>query len=190
MEKIRFYAIEGLDGVGKTTLIKNLSKKRFTTYKTPDDEYSCLRNKLHNLNRSSFFFYLSSLAYLFENHNLKDTNEFFVDRYLFSTIGNYAFRNDLSMEEVNNLFNEFYKFLPRPELTIFLVLDYEERIKRIKMRNLKQEENLDNLDINYNNFILNMIENYKFPKIIINAKKAENELLNEVLNIINKRMYK
>ena len=183
MEKITFYAIEGLDGVGKTTLINNLSKKGFYTYKTPSDEYSCLRSKLHNLNKSSFFFYLSSLAYLFEN-DIRHTNEFFVDRYLFSTIGNYSFRNNLSMKEINRLFDEFYKFLPQPALTIFLVLDYKERVRRIKMRNLK-EKNFDNLDINYNNYIVNMIEKYKFPKIIINAKKNENEILDEVIKIIN-----
>jgi len=186
MEKVTFYAIEGLDGVGKTTLINNLSKKGFSTYKTPSNEYSCLRSKLHSLNKSSFFFYLSSLAYLFEN-DIKHTNKFFVDRYLFSTIGNYSFRNNLSMKKVNRLFDEFYQFLPQPMLTIFLVLDYEERIKRIKLRNLK-EKNFDNLDINYNNYILDMIECYKFPKIIIDAKKNENEILDKVIKIVDERI--
>jgi len=185
MEKLRFYAIEGLDGVGKTTLINNISKKGFKTFKTPNNIYSELRKELHYLNKSSLFFYLSSLAFLFEKEIDTQVNNFFVDRYLFSTIANYAYKNNLSMKEVSELFEIFYNFLPKPEYTFFLVLDYEKRVERIKKRNLIEKNNFDDLNKNYNDYILKMIFSYNSsPKIIIEADKPEETLLDEVLNQI------
>jgi thymidylate kinase len=184
MEKLEFYAIEGLDGVGKTTLIQNLENQGLATYKTPNKIFSIIRKELHNLNKSSLFFYLSSLAFLFEKE-IKNNNLFFVDRYLFSTIGNFAYKNNLLDEEINELFYIFYKFFPVPKLTIFLVLDYNERIKRINIRN-QNENNLDNLKKSYNDYIMRMIHNYKYsPKIIIDANKKEKEIITEVLGKIN-----
>ena len=185
MEELEFYAIEGLDGVGKTTLGINIRNLGYNVYKTPDEEFSCLRRKLHSLNKSSLFFYLSSLAFLFEKR-IKNKNNipFFVDRYLFSTISEFSYKNKLSINEVNWLFETFYNFLPKPKLTIFLVLDYEKRIERIKKREIASE--FDNLKKDYDKYINRMIYSYQTsPKVIIKADKEETYVLEEVLRKIS-----
>ncbi len=185
MEELEFYAIEGLDGVGKTTLGINIRNLGYNVYKTPDEEFSCLRRKLHSLSKSSLFFYLSSLAFLFEKR-IKNKNNvpFFVDRYLFSTISEFSYKNKLSINEINWLFETFYNFLPKPKLTIFLVLDYEKRIERIKKREITSE--FDNLEKDYDKYINRMIDSYKIsPKVIIKADKEEIYVLEEVLKKIS-----
>ncbi len=183
MNKKKFYAIEGLDGVGKTTLINNLNKKGFITYKTPPKLYENTRKELHNLKEASLFYYLSSLSYTLEVE-AKNSNNFILDRYIFSTITQYISNTTKSVTDFKNLFKMFFQLIPLPNITFFIELDYETRMKRINNR-LASEKTLDNKNKKYNDFWIQAIKEYNFSnKVILDGTKTEDELVIEVLSYL------
>jgi thymidylate kinase len=183
MDRKNFYVIEGLDGVGKTTLIKNLEKNGFTTYKTPPKLYETIRGELHGLREASLFYYLSSLAYTLEVE-AENSRDFFLDRYIFSTITQYVSNTTRSIKEFNRLFERLSSLIEFPAITFFIDLDYKRRIERIKGRTV-EEKALDNESKSYNDFWIQAIREYNFSrKVILDGTKTEDELLVEVLSYL------
>jgi len=178
---MRFYALEGLDGVGKTTLAKNLSDAGYSVYKTPPKKYEFLRKEIHNLKETSLFYYMSSIAYVLEVE-ASDKNNFFLDRYIFSTLTQYISNTTISIEDLKNLFNLFSPKIQFPTITFFINLNYEERMKRIKNRTL-DEKLLDNENRQYNDFWIEAMNEYDYSKkIILDGTKSEQELVKEVIS--------
>lgn len=186
MKKI-FFAIEGLDGAGKTTLVNNLSENGFKSLKTPPELYEVIRKKIHPLKEASLFYYLSSLCFALEVE-AKDENNFILDRYFFSTITHYVANNkNCSEKEFYRIFHKLEEFITFPEITFFIQLDFETRIKRISSRSTKEKE-LDNVTRKYNDFWVNCMNKYDLSeKIILNGNKTEFDLTSEVISAIKRR---
>jgi len=185
MQEKKFYAVEGLDGVGKTTLTKNLENKGFRIYKTPPILYEKIRKDLHGLKEASLFYYLSSLSYTLEVEAKNDTN-FILDRYIFSTITQYISNTTNSIDDFKLLFTKFSSLIQFPTITFFIDLNYKTRMDRIKDRTLV-ERMLDNEDKKYNDFWIEAIKEYNFSKkVILDGQKTEEELVKEVLSYLEK----
>jgi len=98
INKNKFIALEGIDGSGKTTVCKLLSKKmKAYLYKTPSWPFANLREIIDKTVdiKSRFYFYLSSVFHASaEIEELLKKRHVVCDRYILSTL---CYRQTLSM---------------------------------------------------------------------------------------------
>ncbi len=170
-------SIEGMDGVGKSTICELLAKRleykfvekplHYLFDKNSDsfDEYIRIRNQVNaNSNRifTSWFYGLGSI-YMYEL--FKDSN-IVTDRHLAS---NYAWSGTKDNKEVYEL---LVKKLGVPKLTVILYAPSDVIVERLKGRN-KQDSDIakaKNSEVIYSRMI-EFCNDYKFPFIIIDSSK-------------------
>lgn len=133
-------AIEGMDGVGKSTVGKLLAQK--LNYKFVEkplgelfgaDEYIKIRDKV-NLSSNRFFtswFYGLSNIYLYEKFGQKNL---VTDRHLAS---NYAWSSNSDNQNIYSLLVDIIK---KPYLTVILYAKAETIEKRLKNRDTKDSD--------------------------------------------------
>lgn len=151
METIKgFYALEGLDGVGKSTVRDLLEMEGLAIFRTPPEEFKKFRNVFDNQDlRVRFLFYLASVIKV--GVDIKDlrvreeTVDVVCDRYLLSTIASHeamGMNGDflaLMMPIVNSV--------PKPEKMFLLVAEEDVRIRRMLERGANDND-IKNLKIN------------------------------------------
>jgi deoxyadenosine/deoxycytidine kinase len=197
-DEIRFIAIEGVIGAGKTTLTKMLAEKlgaRLVLERFEENPF--LAKFYEDADRYAFqtqiFFLLSRYrqqqelfqADLFHSHLVSD--------YIFEKdkIFAYLTLKDEELKLYESLLSSIEKNIPQPDLVIYLQSSVERLMKNIRMRGRKMEENMSEAYIAE----LNEAYNYFFfryksaPLLIVKAtdidfvnKKADFEdLLEQVL---------
>ena len=131
--KNNFIVIEGLDGVGKTT-VSNLLAKRLggVAYKTPPNIFQKIRKviSLKNPKFRFYFFLLSLFLASIEISILKRKQHVICDRYLYSTI---AYHKAASVN-VFSRFSFWKRFILRPDKCFYLWARPEILEKRINFR--------------------------------------------------------
>ncbi len=168
-------SIEGMDGVGKTTICKLLSEK--LNYKFVEkplhllfdddldsfDNYIRIRNKVNkNDNRvfTSWFYGLGSI-YMYEyfkNENI------ITDRHFAS---NYAWSGT---DENNDVYELLLKKIGAPKLTVILYATPEVIISRLKSRNINDKDihRVDKSEMVYSKMIY-FCNVFKLPYILIDT---------------------
>ena len=168
-------SIEGMDGVGKTTICKLLSEK--LNYKFVEkplhllfdddldsfDNYIRIRNKVNkNDNRlfTSWFYGLGSI-YMYEyfkNENI------ITDRHFAS---NYAWSGT---DENNDVYELLLKKIGAPKLTVILYATPEVIISRLKSRNINDKDihRVDKSEMVYSKMIY-FCNKFKLPYILIDT---------------------
>ncbi len=133
-----FIVIEGLDGTGKSTTANALSKKlggKFLT--TPLDKFKAVRPELEliygeeSLARQLFY---ASTAVSSSNQVREELGQYgcvVIDRYWLSTQVYHSWRTDGE----HFLLPEVAASILQPDLTVYLNISLEERIKRLGGRN-------------------------------------------------------
>jgi dTMP kinase len=126
-------ALEGLEGVGKTTLARSLERDPGVVYlKSPPEPMNPVRGYISDLNdpRSTFYFYVSGLCALQKeiNEHLEGGAFVILDRYLGSTIAYHA--NGLSFDPPPYDSTQ----IRRPDCTIYVECDEGLRQKRLARR--------------------------------------------------------
>lgn len=195
-----FIAVCGLDGSGKTTLIKNLEMY----FKSMEREVYCL-NQPTDFYRKNFYIKKfqykgiceishESMALLaaydrmvqYETDiapKLKNNAIVIMHRYVYAT---YAIFHSRGVKL--KWLKEINKYMPEPQLTVFLEINANSALKRIKTRggNVRIEEKSFEI-LNENR------KQYKkvLPKdtLILNAELSETELRNYVADEMKKRGY-
>lgn len=131
-------AIEGIDGVGKSTAANNLAKELgFKLIEKPlhylfdegesDELYIRIRNEVNKSKNKAFtgWFYGLGNIYLYEK--FKDEN-IITDRHILS---NYCWSGD---ESTDYIFDAIYKTVGAPDFTFIIYADPEAVEKRLKQR--------------------------------------------------------
>lgn len=129
-----FIAVEGLDGVGKTTCARLLAKDiNGYYYKTPSGLFQEIRGKIDILDNPQvrFTFYLSSVFYASaEISSLLDEKSVVCDRYIYSTI---AYHKALG---VNLSYIDFGKLpILLPNVSFYLWAEEKAYLQRLLKRN-------------------------------------------------------
>ena len=178
-------AIEGMDGVGKTTIGKMIAKKyNFDFISKP------IKNVL-GLEEGNVFNNICSNIYDLDNEILRacffglgniyvssNTNEnIVIDRHL---VSNYFWNGT---EKSNCVFNMIINCIGIPDLTILLYASPETRMKRIAKRNLNDRDLFD-LEKRVDGYdkMISFLHDFNIPYLFINT---ENKNIDEIVDEIS-----
>jgi dTMP kinase len=127
-----FICVEGLDGVGKTTVARSVAERiGGLYYKTPPPPYDSIRQTidLYADVSTRFHFYLSAVGFASQQiRRVLATRPVVCDRYIYSTIAYHA-----AMDETLRSMADVDDYL-RPDCAILLAADEYERIRRVSSR--------------------------------------------------------
>lgn len=183
-------AIEGMDGVGKTTASKLLAKR--LGYKFIDknlrelfddgnsyDNYIRIRDKVNASPDRLFtaWFYALGNIYL---HTAHEKENIVTDRYFLS---NYAWSGTENNDEVYDL---LVKKLGFPDLTVILYADEHAILSRLRHRN-ELDSDIKKVILAKEKYekMIYFCEKYKMPYMVIDTSNLSPE---EVVEVIMKRI--
>lgn len=176
-----FITVDGVDGVGKTTVSKLLAKKlNGIYYKSPSNQFLQTRQKVENpinvFGRYCFY----RLATQNDSENIKillKSNHVVCDRYIASTFA-YHFVMDNDITIIHNETN-----LLKPDLALLLTANSDTRNSRIINRNESKnwiEENSSLLDNIQNVFLSLELTEFKTDSL------KPDEIVNNIIQFIQK----
>ncbi len=182
MADLRYIAIEGVIGAGKTTLARMISEKLSADLILEQFEENPFLEKFYD-DRKRFAFQ-TQMFFLVNRYKqqqqLKQQDLFSsitVSDYIFDKDKIFAYLN-LSTEEVKlyeNIFPLLERDIPKPDLVIFLQCSIDRLMSNIKQRGRKFEKNLTRqylaeLSEAYNNFFFKYNNT---PLLIVNTSEID-----------------
>ena len=186
-------AVEGLDGSGKSTIAKNLSKKLDFIYVEKPlkylfannnsdgyEELMSLAKKIYEVKSDSIRASFIGMGLLAAYDKFKDQN-IVLDRHFLS---NYFWNGS---EESKYIFDGLIKTIGKPDLTIILYASPEERYQRIKKRD-QNDPDLNDKDMLIDGYpkMIDFANENNFNYLYVDtSNKDEKEVLEEILNYIN-----
>lgn len=142
-----FISIEGIDGSGKSTVVKLLAEKLGgVAISTPPDIMKQIRSEFDDSKsrKSRYYFYISGLYLLDESiRQLMREGHVICDRHIHSTLAYQYPDNEPFPTDIDSLFQD----LQKPEKTIFLTADKTIRRARILSR---ENDGITNSAADYN----------------------------------------
>lgn len=180
--QVKYIAVDGPIGVGKTTMAKMLAEDIGASLclepveKNPFlSDFYCDRKK--NAFKTQLFFLLSRYQQQLELKQRELFSQTVVCDYTFAKDSIFAEIN-LSKDEhslYNTVFNLLKQQLPKPDLVIYLRADTDILLKRIKKRGFDYErpiteDYLENLIDGYNRYFLNFAET---PLLVVDTSKQD-----------------
>jgi dTMP kinase len=143
-----FIVIEGLDGVGKSTIAKALAKEiNAVMLATPGDQFNQIRSQLDSIYHDNIqarqLFYMSSVVNISEQVRelINKGKNIIVDRYWLSTQVYHQWKSENHHFELTDV----EKSVLVPDVTLYLQLPLAQRKKRLFSRTGNTAE--DNLTI-------------------------------------------
>ena len=199
-----FISFEGIEGSGKSSLIKNLKNyyknHALDVFFTKEPGGTELGEKIReilldptsNIDPSSeLFLLMADRVHHVKNKinpNLNENKIVFCDRYIDSTIAYQGGGRDLDDKDIEGMIKMLK--LPIPDLTILLDVPVETGLMRAKERS--ELDRFEKEDIDFHKKIrqsyLNLQKKYPDRIIISNASMNENDVFEEVLNYIKSKI--
>lgn len=163
---MHFVAVEGVIGVGKTSLAKRISERyNFHLLNEIVDENPFLSKFYENIEEWSFqtemFFLCNRFKQLedIQNHFLSKNQSVVSDYHMFKNLifANQTLKKD-HFEKYKKIFHILNEDLPKPDIVIYLYANIDTLLKRIEKRGRSFEKNispvyLENLSVDYENYI-------------------------------------
>lgn len=184
----KFIVFEGIDGCGKTTQSKMLSNKIkgvYTFEPTEGDIGKVIRGalsgkKAYGKETLALLFAADRMEHVPIINRMLKNKHVVCDRYLYSSMV-YQSIQGVELDFIVNI----NKFAIRPDVLIFLDVDIEESINRMKNRDREIFENREMLEHaikKYYEIIKNKVFEPKYGYIIIDtSKKTIEDVHNEII---------
>ncbi len=181
-------AIEGMDGVGKTTVAKSIEKSLGYKYvKDPlkelleisEEHLKKISDKIFSYEEDKIKAWYLALGDIYALKNYKNEN-IVMDRHI---LLNYFWNGNKESEKI---FETQIKLFGRPQLTIVLYASPEVRMKRIVNRN-PNDPDLQKLKMKEYGYdkLVQFLEKYEYNYVLVNTQeKSINEVIEECKNII------
>lgn len=207
MENLRYIAIEGPIGVGKTTLARLLAgdlKAKLVLEEAEENPFlpSFYKNTEAHAFQTQVFFLLSRFRQQKEMQQMDLFQSGIVSDYIFAKDRIFAYLN-LSQEEID-LYEKLYSILNariiKPDLVIFMQASVDVLRERIKKRGIAHEKSISGRYIEelchaYNQFFFNYQE---APLLTVNCSDMDivehesdyKNLLKEILNMQRNNLQK
>lgn len=190
---LMFIVVEGLDGVGKSTVAKSLSYALGAVHlSTPSNEFDELREPLERAyfecDHARQLFYASTVVGVAEKVRglLSNEEKVVVDRYWLSTQVYHNWKCNAEHFELP----EVAEHLLVPDMTLYLELPLEERKNRILSRDSSNKEDaltLTNID---NESLSGLYQNYSQNKIVGQWLKIDARLeVDDIVKLVKKELY-
>ncbi len=199
-----FISFEGIEGSGKSSLIKNLKNyyknHALDVFFTKEPGGTELGEKIREIlldptseidPSSELFLLMADRIHHVKNKinpNLNENKIVFCDRYIDSTIAYQGGGRDLDDKDIEGMIKMLK--LPIPDLTILLDVPVEMGLMRAKERS--ELDRFEKEDIDFHKKIrqsyLNLQKKYPDRIIIFNASMNENDVFEEVLNYIKSKI--
>ncbi|KKP81204.1 MAG: hypothetical protein UR81_C0004G0006 [Candidatus Levybacteria bacterium GW2011_GWB1_35_5] len=147
MRNERFFAVEGLDGVGKSTTVGALGERGYTVLTTPTELFKKIRPMFENRDvRVRFFYYLFGVMHAgHQAHGLQRHTDVISDRYLLTTLAAHEAMG-LPSKWIA-MCKPLLKTIEKPRDTFLITCDEEERMRRLLARGANPID-IKNLEIN------------------------------------------
>ena len=199
-----FISFEGIEGSGKSSLIKNLKNyyknHALDVFFTKEPGGTELGEKIREIlldptseidPSSELFLLMADRVHHVKNKinpNLNENKIVFCDRYIDSTIAYQGGGRDLDDKDIEGMIKMLK--LPIPDLTILLDVPVETGLMRAKERS--ELDRFEKEDIDFHKKIrqsyLNLQKRFPDRIIIFNASMNENDVFEEVLNFIKSKI--
>lgn len=185
-----FIVIEGLDGTGKSTTAKALAKALGgIALNTPLDKFKDVRPKLEGIyaeepyGRQLFYASTAVSSSIQVEKELAKASVVVLDRYWLSTQVYHSWRT----EGAHFKLFEVEKMILKPDLTVYLELSLEERIKRLGERSDNTEEDSQTTDLNANKHLNDLYHDHRDSPCVGNWLKVDASLStdNIVKRVVN-----
>jgi len=189
--------IEGLDGTGKSTLVKALSiKLGFEAYKTPPSSVSHIRPLFDDskTNRSVSRAFYACANYICSDEIIRISKPCVIDRFYAST-SCYTLAANSKQASIQSF--KWPDDLVVPTLILYLNLSEEERRKRLSKRGedytenealLECEETRNKVDQYFKMFGNHLKESGKIQFEILDASVSESELVEKAVEACRKHL--
>ncbi|MEE1803237.1 MULTISPECIES: thymidylate kinase [unclassified Streptomyces] len=146
-----FVVLEGVSGVGKSTLARLLAKRLDATaiHTLTDPHTGCsdtVNRELRPL--PQFAFYLSGLLHVSDavRHHL-GTGPVIADRYASSVMACHAAVNQVGLDQVRELISPFLPYLVAPDATFYLVISDSSLRERMGTKTDVKQDDTDLFDV-------------------------------------------
>jgi len=197
-EEIQFLAIEGVIGVGKSSLSEMIAQRLGAQLMQEEIEENPFLGKFYT-NRDAYAFQVQ-LFFLLSRH--KQFAETFSQRDMFSSciVGDYVFDKDRIFASINLTRDELAMYdkvaralnkeIVRPDFVVYLQANIDTLMDRIKKRGRPWEMKMDRAYLEelieaYNHYFFHIVE---CPVLIVNTDKIDfiekEDDLKDLLNII------
>ena len=186
-------AIEGIDGVGKSTAAKNLAERLgFTLVEKPlhflfdedgnEDNYIRIRDEVNKSKNKKFTGWFYGLGNIFLYEHFKNEN-IITDRHILS---NYCWSGD---ESTDYIFDSIYQTTGAPDFTFLIVASQEAVEKRLKKRNPSDPDlkKVAYIPTAYAK-MRTVLERYNMPgRVIDTSEMGEKEVVDVMVAELKKR---
>lgn len=185
-------AIEGIDGVGKSTAAKKLAEYLgFKLVEKPlhylfdedgEDNYIRIRNAVNKSKNKKYTGWFYGLGNIFLYEEFKNQN-IVTDRHILS---NYCWSG---AEETDYIFDAIYKTIGAPTFTFLIYADPEAVRKRLVSRD-KEDPDLKKVKFIPEAYekMKKVLNNYEMPSLVIDTTNMNaDEVLNTMIDELKKR---